>query len=77
MVARVAQANVARHCVEASAILAESRPEQYTLIGICGRQSEGRDGKRRQEGVLSQKLYITRLSELGKLLRFFLPQFLL
>lgn len=37
VVARVAQANIARHCVEASAILAESRPEQYTLIGVCRR----------------------------------------
>lgn len=35
VVARVAQANVARHCVEASAILAESRPKQYALVGIC------------------------------------------
>lgn len=35
VVARVAQANVARHCVEASAILAESRPKQYALVSIC------------------------------------------
>lgn len=35
VVARVAQTDVARHCVEASAILTESRPKQYTLVGIC------------------------------------------
>lgn len=35
VVARAAQANVARDCVEAPAILAESRPEQHTLIGVC------------------------------------------
>lgn len=37
MVARIAQADVARHRVEAPAILAETRPEHHTLISVCGK----------------------------------------
>lgn len=37
LVARIAHADVARHCVEAPAILAQTRPEHHTLIGICVR----------------------------------------
>lgn len=37
VVASIAQADVARHRVEAPAILAETRPEHHTLICICGR----------------------------------------
>lgn len=35
IVARIAQANVTRHCVEAPAILAESKSKQHTLISVC------------------------------------------
>lgn len=42
MVARIAQADVARHCVEAPAILAETRPEHHTLVSICGEAEEVR-----------------------------------
>lgn len=37
VVARIAQADVARHRVEAPAVLAETRPEHHTLICICGK----------------------------------------
>lgn len=37
VVARIAQADVARHRVEAPAVLAETRPEHHTLICICVR----------------------------------------
>lgn len=37
VVAGVAQADVARHRVEAPAILAETGAEHHTLICICGR----------------------------------------
>lgn len=39
VVARAAQADVARHRIEAPAVLAETRPEHCTLVGICGGQS--------------------------------------
>lgn len=35
MIARIAKANVARHCVEAPTVLAENRSKQHTLISIC------------------------------------------
>ena len=37
VVAGMAQADVARHRVEAPAVLAEPRPEHHTLVRICGR----------------------------------------
>lgn len=37
VVARIAQADVARHGVEAPAVLAETRPEHHTLISVCGK----------------------------------------
>lgn len=36
----VAQADVARHRVDAPAILAETRPEHHTLVGIWGGRAE-------------------------------------
>lgn len=35
--AGIAQADIARHGVEAPAVRAEARPEYHTLIRICGR----------------------------------------
>lgn len=37
MVARIAQADVARNRVEAAAVLAETRPEHRALVSICGK----------------------------------------
>lgn len=37
VVARIAQADVARYRVEAPSILAETRPEHHTLISVCGK----------------------------------------
>lgn len=37
VVARIAQADVARHRVEAPAVLAEIRAEHHTLISVCGK----------------------------------------
>ena len=47
VVARVAQADVARHCVETPAVPAEPGPEHHTLVGICGR-AELSEGKARR-----------------------------
>lgn len=37
VVAGIAQADVARHRVEAPAVLTETGPEHHTLVRICGR----------------------------------------
>lgn len=52
VVARIAQADVARHRVEAPAVLAETRPKHHTLVGICGRAELRRGEGEKQDGAV-------------------------
>ena len=52
VVARIAQADVARHRVEAPAVLAETGPKHHTLVGICGRAELRRGEGEKQDGAV-------------------------